>query len=175
MTLNEDIKDHKAKCDEKRKELLEAGIVGAWMDEPDRVEFRYNGLDCLIVRNERMFNLCGYVALPKAHPFHKKGYDDMGYDVHGGLTYSDLCDDHRICHATDDDKAEKAFWIGFDCAHGGDFVPGLEIVDRMIREKTNSPFSQGILKSKSYTKYRDIEYVTKEIKDLVRQVNTDDV
>jgi hypothetical protein len=169
MTLAEDIKAHKAKCDEKRKELLEAGIIGAWMDEPDRVEFTYEGLDCLIVRNERMFNLCGYVALPKAHPFYKKGYNDMSYDVHGGLTYSDLCDDHRICHATDDTKQEKAFWIGFDCAHGGDFVPAMEIVDRMIREK------HGIVKPKDHDKYRDVAYVTKEIKDLARQVNTDDV
>lgn len=60
---------------------------------------------------------CGYVRLPKDHPFSKAYYVDAKqfYDdpilqtisVHGGLTY--------------DQKDEEGFvWLGFDCAHYGD-------------------------------------------------------
>ena len=49
---------------------------------------------------------CGYVKVPKDHPYYGLDYDDMHIDVHGGVTYAE--------HYKD------GFWIGFDCAHLGD-------------------------------------------------------
>jgi hypothetical protein len=48
----------------------------------------------------------GYVRIPKGHPWHGLGYDDIDVRVHGGLTYS------------------EGDWIGFDCLHLGDYWPG---------------------------------------------------
>ena len=36
-----------------------------WMDEPDREEFDYAGLKCLILRHPELKHLNGYVALLK--------------------------------------------------------------------------------------------------------------
>jgi hypothetical protein len=68
-----------------------------------------HGFTCTLKRVPGMGHLCGYVDLPKGHPWHGEHYDDIDADVHGGLTYG---------------KAEGDCWrIGFDCAHAGDFVP----------------------------------------------------
>jgi hypothetical protein len=42
-------------------------------------------------------------------------------DAHGGLTYKDACRED-ICHKGNGDEVQ---WIGFDCAHAGDLVPGV--------------------------------------------------
>lgn len=59
---------------------------------------------------------CGYVRIPRGHPWHAKGYDDLYEvtDVHGGLTFAEA--DVHCDQGGDDD----AWWIGFDCAHSGD-------------------------------------------------------
>jgi hypothetical protein len=80
---------------------------GPWDDEPDKVQFtdEATGLPCLIVRN-RGGALCGYVGVPKAHPWHGVDYSGCtraekcggpycghgpDVDVHGGLTFADSC------------------------------------------------------------------------------------
>lgn len=90
-------------------------------------EFDYKGFNCFIKKismNQltRLFVglgdfggnpngwLCGYVALPKGHPLHGKGYDEIDDKIndvaHFGLTYSELEGDDWV--------------IGFDCNHAGD-------------------------------------------------------
>lgn len=72
-------------------------LSGPWKDEPDRVEWRCLGFPCLIVRNNSGA-LCGYVGVPPAHPWHGKKYDEVGAEVHGGLTYSRPCEEGgNIC------------------------------------------------------------------------------
>lgn len=97
---------------------------GPWQEEPDKRQWQdeRTGLPCLIVRNNRAGNLCGYVGVPSAHPAHGKSYSYWSYDddgneaarspveaaindveVHGGLTFADSCshsgDESRgICH-----------------------------------------------------------------------------
>jgi hypothetical protein len=63
---------------------------------------------------------CGYVRVPPGHPWHGKDYDDVRTadgewpDIHGGLTFAEADTD---CGKGGEDNA---WWVGFDCAHGGD-------------------------------------------------------
>lgn len=57
---------------------------------------------------------CGYVRIPKGHPWHGKDYDDIAADVHGGLTFAEA---DMPC---DKGAPDDAWWLGFDCGHGGD-------------------------------------------------------
>ncbi len=68
------------------------------------------------VTSNRMGYRCGYVRIPAGHPWHGKDYDsvDPHPDVHGGLTFAEPDTD---CGKGGEDNA---WWLGFDCAHGGD-------------------------------------------------------
>jgi hypothetical protein len=77
------------------------------------------GLPGLVIQVPSLGLLCGYVGVPPGHPWHGKGYDDIGADVHGGLTYAQP---HR---PREDADPGGRWWVGFDCAHVGDYVPGL--------------------------------------------------
>lgn len=57
---------------------------------------------------------CGYVRVPKGHPWHGKDYDSIAADAHGGLTFAEP---DKECHGPGEDDA---WWVGFDCAHLGD-------------------------------------------------------
>jgi len=64
---------------------------------------------------------CGYVQIPAGHPWHGEHYDNLNnIAVHGGVTFSGP----RM--------NEDGWWIGFDCAHSGDF-PDLDMVHREMR------------------------------------------
>lgn len=95
-------------------------------------------------------NWCGYVGLPKNHPYHGKDYDDVDVDVHGGLTYAAECGGF-VCHVSE--GADELYWLGFDCGHYLDVIPG------MSKE----------LKKMGGT-YRDIQWVTEETKRLAEQL-----
>ena len=77
-------------------------------------KWQYKGYDLSIYR-AASGNYCGYVAIPKAHLLYGVDYDDpamSGFPVHGGVTFTDYDDD--------------GYWlVGFDCAHGGDYIPGV--------------------------------------------------
>jgi hypothetical protein len=58
---------------------------------------------------------CGYVGVPKNHPWWGLDYDDVQVDIHGGLTYG------RNKHPEADEQTPTDFWwFGFDTAHFGD-------------------------------------------------------
>lgn len=121
---------------------------GPWNDEPDQVQWRdeRSGLRCVMRRNPPG-HWCGYVGVPPQNIFHNKYYaPEKGnlidgelvvtpveyneliekVDVHGGIT---LCD-ADIAIENDVSAQPKGYywWIGFDCAHGFDFSPGLPIM-----------------------------------------------
>jgi hypothetical protein len=59
---------------------------------------------------------CGYVGVPKTHPWFGKDYEDEGpinCNVHRGLTYAD----NTLCVQLYD---TDLWWFGYDCAHSGD-------------------------------------------------------
>ena len=137
---------------------------GEWMQEPDQLEFEYEGYECEIRRNS-IGSLCGYVKLPKEHPGYEKDYNDLDIDVHGGLTYSELENDKWV--------------IGFDCAHSGDIAPSCEKSRKdFLRSETFKELYAGHedLK-KAYPNctlfnetYKNIEYVKSECMSLVDQI-----
>ena len=66
-------------------------------------EFEYKGYECQVV-GMQLGHRCGYVTLPEGHKDYGVHYDELDYDVHGGLTFSG--------HTKD-----KEYMIGFDCGH----------------------------------------------------------
>ena len=58
----------------------------------------------------------GYVVIPKGHPLHGKGYDEIDVDVHGGLTFAELAKDLKKWDEVIDH--DKGGWVvGFDTCH----------------------------------------------------------
>lgn len=92
----------------------------------------------------------GYVALPPGHALNGKDYDEI-YDLapevdaaaHGGVTYTDD-------HLTGVESPPGVWWVGFDCAHYGDYAPALD----------RAPFGglEGV--------YRDAAYVSEKCEEL---------
>lgn len=138
---------------------------GEWMQEPDQLEFEYEGYECEIRRNG-VGALCGYVKLPKEHPRYEKDYDGINVDVHGGLTYSELENDKWV--------------IGFDCAHSGDIAPSCEKSLEEARKEFPLPdhikeLNDNVKKaypnySFLHPTYKNIEYVKSECMSLVDQI-----
>lgn len=135
---------------------------GPWMREPDKIQWidKETDLDCLIVRN-RMGALCGYVGVGPDHPFHSRSYDDLlDLDVHGGLTFSGSCDEDKpesegICHVPMPGRSAAIWWLGFDCAHGYDLVPTMQLFG---------------CSSTPGDVYRNVEYVRNECANLAKQL-----
>jgi hypothetical protein len=73
----------------------------------------HKGFQWTVVHNDSQIR-CGYVRIPKGHPWHGKDYNDLNCDVHGGLTFAEA---DMPCDEPGDDDA---WWVGFDCAHGFD-------------------------------------------------------
>ena len=125
-------------------------LRGVWDAEPDRVEWTYRGMPCLIVRVQTHGGLCGYVAVPPGHPAHGKGYDDVAVDIHGGLTYARGCGGH-VCHVPAEGESDDVWWLGFDCAHCDDLCPAMPTgIDDQV--------------------YRDVAYVRAEVESLADQL-----
>lgn len=115
-----------------------------WHNEPNRLDWQASGYPCLVVRHASLLHLCGYVAVPPGHPWHGLDYDSIEPypDIHGGLTFAE---DHPPLGEPDSN-----WWLGFDCAHAGDLVPG------MMRHAPDD-------------EYRDFEFVCSECEHLVEQ------
>lgn len=97
--------------------------LGPWHMEPDRLEFRFKGLPCIMSRGSSGA-WCGYVGVPPGHPWHGKSYNEVKANVHGGLTYANPCQGH-ICHVPNPGESGDVWWLGFDCAHAGDLGPAM--------------------------------------------------
>lgn len=141
---------------------------GPWDGEPDKRQWtdETTGLPCLIVRNG-VGALCGYVGVHEGHPAFGVDYEDIdgtwnddysdrtapivpGVEVHGGLTFSGLCQtrdpEHGVCHVVEPGQPDKVWWLGFDCAHCGDLTP--------------------VLSAHGGDTYKDVAYVTAECERL---------
>lgn len=151
--------------------------AGQWDNEPDRIKWEddQSGLPCLILRGP-MGALCGYVGVPAGHPWHGRDYrwyDDDGneidnpvaqIEVHGGVTYAMPCDgdpENGVCHVAEPGADDDVWWVGFDTAHGNDYVPGLVAVDAKIGMPWPSPWVDGV--------YRDVAYVREQVESMVEQ------
>lgn len=154
----QDLENFESECADTRALMFDyPDIKGPWLSEPDRVEFRSNRFDCLIVRNPKLFSLCGYVGLDEFHPFYGKMYSEIddNIDVHGGLTFASKCYG-VICHSSEpkDDK----WWFGFDCAHFGDLTPSLLYLAKRKKQPQED--------------YKNISYVIDETISLAKQLKS---
>ena len=102
---------------------------GPWDGEPDKKQWvdAKTGYPCLVVRNEGIGNLCGYVGVPKGHPAYGLHYDGITqadadintkrWNLHSRLYSAAGCppislqDPHRINPAWSkiEDEVEKKF------------------------------------------------------------------
>ena len=60
---------------------------------------------------------CGYVKIPKSHPFYNKDYFEKeicNLNVHGGITFSS--------HTTNHECLSDGYWLGFDAFHNTDML-----------------------------------------------------
>jgi len=135
---------------------------GEWNNEPDKRQWTdgVTGFPCLIVRGPSGA-LCGYVGVSSSHPTFEKDYGDVYIgDVHGGLTFSEKCspgeENKGICHLVEDGEGDNIWWLGFDCAHGGDLCPNY------------LGFRSPILQD--WEVYRNLHYVTGEVEKLALEL-----
>lgn len=154
MEIQNAIAAHQEACNKTRQNLKEQNKIGPWITEPDRLEFKYKGLDCLLTRNPEMFNWCGYVGIPESHPHYEKEYIEVDLEAHGGITYSEACH-NWVCHITDKEE-DKVWWFGFDCAHSGDVIPVMP--PYFFSKKPNA------------AEYRDLNYVKLAVEHLADQL-----
>lgn len=138
---------------------------GPWDGEPDRIEWRAHGLPCLMVRHETSGHWCGYAAVPPGHPAHGKHYDAVDAEVHGGLTYAELCAGH-VCHVPHPGEPDNVWWLGFDCAHGHDAQPRVTM-NAFRAILGDDPFT-GVVGIRR--EYRTVEYVKHETERLAEQL-----
>jgi hypothetical protein len=138
------------------------------LGDADKIAWRdaASGYECIIMRDGSGGYLSGYVAVPVGHPLYGFDHDaippDLDIEVHGGLTYSAICDEgpsprrllireaRTICHvprgllrhATDYRTAhDQAWWFGFECNHVYDIVPGQRNDrDRFLGHETGATF-----------------------------------
>lgn len=134
---------------------------GPWQAEPDKLQWpdEETGLPCLIIRSG-LGHLCGYVGLPPGHPDFGRDYGEVedAYKCHGGLTYSDRCQEgnerNSICHLAPGEP--DAWWLGFDCAHHLDLSPRSVVLRGLIRGE----------------RYRDLAYVRAQVAALAQQAQS---
>lgn len=120
----------------------------------------YKDIEYLVWRNPSMLYFCAYVKLPNDHKWveilkKKKSFKGLAYKVcdyekvpvvcHGGLTFGEYC-------KANDFRLNKGYWIGWDYAHAGDYIPS-------IYKKHNK-------KLKVWTK----EQVEKEVIGVIKQI-----
>lgn len=169
---------------------LKSPADGPWLGEAEKIAWldEASGYECIIMRAASSGHLGGYVGVPPEHPLYGFEHEaipaDLDIEVHGGLTYSALCqhgptpalgisaEARRICHvsarpsrhgpvqhATDYRvQRDDAWWFGFECNHVYDVVPG----DRS--------HSSRFLAAETGAVYRDEAYVYQEVVNLAAQL-----
>lgn len=146
-------------------------------NEPNFKVFTAHGLKCLVLRQKKMGHLCGYVQIPRGtplwkelkkkgkrytlpgttHSFRKPGYDRKllrGLYCHGGLTFSGPMHFYR---------ARRGLWVGFDCAHFTDIVPGLIEQLTALGMDVTHHFESGT--------YKDLAFVEEQCRSLAKQIS----
>ena len=156
---------------------------GPWQDEPDKVQWtdKETGLPCLAKRIPHSGHWCGYVGVSEGHPMFEMPYDDVRFprnddedgwpNVHGGLTYADHCqegpEDATICHVPEPGQPDHVWWLGFDCAHSGDFSPAYRV--RMAELAKENPIFGESPYDRQET-YKTLGYVQDECASLAAEL-----
>lgn len=126
-------------------------MIDKMANEPEFIEWKEKGYRCMISRNPKFGNYCGYVGIPTDHPWYGKDLDDAEIEkieVYGGITYAS--DNHWRIKVAQGDSV--VWWLGFDVVHWYDLT--------MYDVKNNfTPDGKT---------YKDFEFMQAEVKKLVR-------
>lgn len=81
----------------------------------------------------------------------------------------------KICHTVQPGRPDDVWWFGFDCGHGGDFIPAFLTLGSKLRKLDAStkfgPLYEEPLPFIGETDvYRTFDYVRQECADLARQL-----
>jgi hypothetical protein len=113
----------------------------------------------MLVVLRRHGHRCGYIGVPQGHALYGKSYDDLGFDVHCGLTY-----------AGEDHVTDSKYWLlGFDCAHVCD-ASDIEACSKAFDLSEFELESMSLL-AKVGGEVRSAEYVEQQCRSLVEQIN----
>lgn len=118
-------------------------MIRPWNETPNDEKFVYEDYRCEVWQHPNLGYFCGYVMIPKDNKLFKVDYTDDKFpnlSIHGGITFSD-CDE------------DGNWWIGFDCGHFSDLVPGL--LDNVSSENAS---------------YKGLAYVKRQLMGLIDQV-----
>jgi hypothetical protein len=129
----------------------------------------YKDYEWAIHRRQPLQHLCGYVSIKEMHPaygIHDRNMNEIGINItcHGGITFGELVSQSYMTNPIttfieEYDEPEPvlmSWWMGFDCAHSGDFAPnGIAAIDCF----------RG-----AYCQYRNMDYVFNEIKSIIDQL-----
>lgn len=123
----------------------------------------YLGYQLQVIHNDLGYR-CGYVRIPKGHPWHGKTTDweeDWGKQdapcVHGGITFAEA---DVPC---DKGGADDAWWLGFDCAHCWD-NPDPDLPHPEYGEKLHA-----LMFNRTGGSIKTTEYVVEQCKGLIDQ------
>lgn len=136
-----------------------------WRGEPNLVRWRdlSTGYQCVIARGP-MGALCGYVRVPRNHPWHGKPFSrrciERRIAVHGGLTFSGRLRSRVM---------KRGHWFGFDCGHFCDLMPAMVALRATLPPALAE--SLRIQQTGRFAEvYRTIEYVRAECTALAQQL-----
>lgn len=130
---------------------------GPWTDEPDFRIFKYEGFYCLIVRMIGGAHFSVYVLLPEDHPLNrmpvdKNGNLNIGVYTPRPINFSEpikeLLDFHNISLPS---ELENSWAVGISFCECFDYTPG---------------YAAGVSGQRA-SRYKDIEYVSAQVRELV--------
>ena len=144
---------------------------GPWQDEPDKRQWTdpATELPCLINRHPEWGHWCGYVGVPRGHPWYEIDAEEISAEAHGGLNFSAKCtgdETSGVCHLVALGEDDDVWWLGFDCGHWLDKQPGYETYVRKISDHLVVDGDERVGFS-----YRHLAYVIAEVTNLARQAN----
>jgi hypothetical protein len=132
----------------------------------------YRGFKYEVLHNDMGFR-CGYVCIPKGHPWFGVMCNDIPCDVHGGLTFGStprieeftalgITVPAREARSTIDGNE---YWIGFDCGHAFDSS------DDALFFLANTPavVRESFQQLAKYGKIRPTRYVEEQCKLVIEQ------
>jgi len=131
-------------------------VLNEWQNEPDYLQGIFYNLPCFIRRHDRFLTLNGYVGLPEGHRYYNIAYELINevIEIHGGVTFTNM-GTHAVFG--------KKWWVGFDCGHPFDLIPGLysAVCNKHLDIATKDMLGKH---------YRNINYVQNECIKLALQL-----
>jgi hypothetical protein len=122
---------------------------GPWQTEPDRVEWIFHGVPCLMIRHASWGSWNGYAGVEPGHKWHGKDRAETECNAHGGITYCGPVDEY-LQMLSKPRSFKNVWWIGFDTGHAFDLMPGMRASLSII----------GMESLHIGDIYRDLPYVT---------------